>query len=368
MLHCARIGSFAAPRLTAAAPRLLTGRGRSLAFAMALVVAYVPRASAAVEESKASSGAAPRSGATPSASDALLAKGHAALASGDMQRALEHYREAYTRAPRFDTAANLGLVELELGQRAAAATHLAAALRDYPAAGDAAQKKALLEKVAAASDELGRSTVSVKGRDGKRSDFAVVELDGAKVGVVPLVVDVYAAPGKHRIGASLGGAAAVREVELKAGEAKEVALELGPGAASPSTGGAPLGTGYLATIVSGSLLATAALATGAAFVMSSATSRAAADERIAALAVLQPNDPTNCNLRAGLCDQILSLQGDSDAATIGAVVGFVAGAMLGGGTIAYGLLAAPGDASSASATVMPWLGPSGAGVGFAAAF
>ena len=66
----------------------------------------------------------PPARAQDSSVEGLLRKGHEALERGQEKQALEAYRAAFAKEARFDTAANLGLLELASGQAGLAAGHL----------------------------------------------------------------------------------------------------------------------------------------------------------------------------------------------------------------------------------------------------
>jgi tetratricopeptide (TPR) repeat protein len=227
------------------------------------------------------------------AASSLLEQGHAASKEGKRSDALEAYQRSFEKAARYDTAANLGLLELELGNKSDAAKHLALALMYFPKDGDAALRGLLRQKL----DELDPATVAA----------------GEKA------AQAFASP-----------------------------------STDAANGGTRVKSSYLGVVLSGSLLTIAAVAVGTAFTVDTVVLDNSAKERIAALQSLTGG--SDCAGRQELCDEIVAFQDKRDATRIGAIVGWVAAGAFLAGTLGYGLAVSPVEQRD-RVTVMPWLVP-----------
>ncbi len=160
----------------------------------------------------------PTGGQAEDDADRLFRAGKKAFAEGKLEEALEAYRSAWTRKKAYYIAANLGQVELELGQHLAAARHLAHALSTtIPPEVRIAVEAALLE----AKKHVAALKISAE------QDGVEIWVDGASVGKSPLRVEVFVEPGTHSVRARRGGIeSAPVEVNVERGLSRQV--ELGP--------------------------------------------------------------------------------------------------------------------------------------------
>lgn len=167
---------------------------------------------------------------TPADADAETAmrEGIAATKEGRFEEAAAAYARAYAVAPRFDVAANLGDVELQLGRFADAAIHLEKALALMPLTAPPAAKKRVEEGLAKARAESVRVELAVT----PPGETSVSVDDRANE-----VVDghLYAMPGEHRIAVTRPGhRPASGVVRGSAGETTTLRLELvAEGGATP---------------------------------------------------------------------------------------------------------------------------------------
>lgn len=159
---------------------------------------------------------------TAADAEGAMREGIEATKAGRFEEAAAAYGRAYAIAPRFDVAANLGDVELQLGRFADAATHLEKALALMPLTAPPAAKKRVEEGLAKA-----------------RAESVRVELTVTPLGELEVSVDerpaevvdghLYAMPGEHRVTARRAGhAPASGSIRGSAGETTTLQLELVP--------------------------------------------------------------------------------------------------------------------------------------------
>ncbi len=292
--------------------------------------------------------------------DDALDRGRQALRSSDVQKAYREYRAAFDASPRYDTAANLGLVELDLKRSAEAAAHLAFALVNFPEDGDPALRAALRAKLnGELAPYLATVSIAVK-KDGAPFHGAEVDVDGVMVGRAPLE-PVLLAPGEHRFEARTESSHDAITRTVTAGQPDVVNLEPRPIA---RVAGA-----YASVVAGGALLSAAALALGAAFTADAVLLDKSANERVAALQQANGGrQPCDTQPNQDLCNEITAFQNKRDQVRIGAIVGFVGAGLLLGGTIGYAVAAAPKKEPAHAARVAPWVGPDGAGLTLGASF
>lgn len=148
-------------------------------------------------------------------------KGNALYKEGKWAEAEGEYEKALSLRKTHDVAANLGHAELRQGKWTEAAEHLAFSVRSWPMTGNA-EKRAFAQKgLEEARGKVGALEVRVSAAG------AEVMVDGKRVGLSPLEVEVFVEPGAHGVEAKLAGHEDAREaVEVGAGASKVVELSL----------------------------------------------------------------------------------------------------------------------------------------------
>jgi hypothetical protein len=162
----------------------------------------------------------------PDTAEDLGRKGNALSREGKLPEAIEAYTAALKRGPSYAVAANLGVVELKLGQHRSAAEHLELAQRLAPTDAKPAVTAALAKALSEARSHLGPLRIRVSPVD------AHVELDGVLIGSGTAAAERYVEPGVHQVAVARDGYLTRRKwVEVKAGEPLEVVLTLAARAA-----------------------------------------------------------------------------------------------------------------------------------------
>lgn len=195
----------------------MSRRAAGSALAFGLVIAFVAPVVLAQPPSE-----------TPASSedvaDILFAEATRAMKEGQTQIAYEKLKLAWDRKKSMDIAANLALLERELGKKADAAQHLEFALRNFPPTGNAAIKQRMSDDLAALEKEVARVTLFAPPGATVRVDGRAVELNGAAI--------LYVDPGARKISAThpaLGDA----EQSIDAQPGVEVVVRLEPTRALP---------------------------------------------------------------------------------------------------------------------------------------
>jgi hypothetical protein len=165
--------------------------------------------------------------------DALLEEGRKLGDAGKFEAAREKLREAFKLKQSYDIAGNLGLVEAQLGEDAAAAEHLDYAIRIFPARAKPESKRHVVEVFNASKSRVGcfRFHVNV---DGARLILGERELGPspnpnlfcAKPGAVTLTVD---RDGFH---------SSTLQLEAKASEEQPISITLEANRSDAGGGGA----------------------------------------------------------------------------------------------------------------------------------
>jgi tetratricopeptide (TPR) repeat protein len=272
--------------------------------------------------------------------DDLLERAHAAEIAGDHARALAGYRAAHRQAPRFDTAASLGLAEARAGDAARAADHLGEALALFPPDGAPALRERLTRELAVLERKV--AVVHVAAPAGAR-----VTVAGRYLGLAPLARPIHLAAGVVRFEASLDGAAAGVERRLEPGTTARV--ELAPTA--------PAVLPYV-LIGGGGALSIAAIALGAGLLAGAERRIEDANATRSALDGLGAAEP--CATHAAACAALEEdARAGDDMRLAGAILLGGGGALL-AGTIAYAVgLTVKEDGDTALA---PLLAPGTAGL------
>jgi hypothetical protein len=285
----------------------------------------------------------------------LYQKGNAAVEQKNWSEAEAAYREAWKLARTFDVAANLGLVELRLGNYRAAAEFLAYSIRNVPPSSKPAQRQRTQQLFDEARAKVGAVRVKASVPD------AVVSIDGARITPDDVAFDVFIDPGTHTLEAQRDGYQSARTtVELKAGEAKEAPLTLAP--LPPER----------RSVVPGAVLgsvAGAALVTGIGlFVAGRSKGASGASERDAILKVHHScvTAAANYDPRCPDVESTATAANTFQKAGVGLMVG--AGVAAIGTVIFFVLPASSASARSGGLRVSPALSPSLGGLVFSGAF
>src|SRR5687768_10452564 len=162
-------------------------RGAGSALALGLLVASIAPVATAQ----------PRADPPPASEDVadiLFAEATRAMKEGQTQVAYEKLKLAWDRKKSMDIAANLALLERELGKKADAAQHLEFALRNFPPTGNDAIKQRMTDDLAALEKEVARVTLFAPPGATVRVDGRPIELHGAPV--------LYIDPGTRKIDAT----------------------------------------------------------------------------------------------------------------------------------------------------------------------
>ncbi len=117
--------------------------------------------------------------------DEHFRRGKALLQEGQRHQAYEQYLEAWKLKQTFDTAANLGNIELELGMSSDAAEHLAFSLRSYAVTGTTKEQIDRIKSVFAQARALVIAVSIHTNVDG-----AEVLVDGRTIGRSPVVSEI----------------------------------------------------------------------------------------------------------------------------------------------------------------------------------
>lgn len=153
--------------------------------------------------------------------DALLKEGIALGNERKWPESRKKLEEAWSLKKSYDIAANLALVEDELGDHAAAATHLEYAIRTFPTSGKPEHRTTLSEQFRMIRAKVGslRIQLDVEG--------VSVLVDGIEVGRSPLATEVFVEPGSRVVEARKQGYKPLRRpVTAEPGKSQAFRLEL----------------------------------------------------------------------------------------------------------------------------------------------
>jgi hypothetical protein len=297
----------------------------------------------------------------------------------DAQRwpeARDAFLAAWKLKRSYDVAANLGDVELLLGEARSAAEHLAYALREFPAGGKPALRATLTKRFDEARRLVGALRIQVS------KPGAEVFVDGRSIGYAPIDDEVFVEPGTHQLTAQREGYTdATVSIEAKAGGASEVTLTLEPAAAPAVTAKLPeatvvqpahsaeeyAGGPRRAMLIGGAATAGAAAVAGVVFTVLAVAKGDEAESQRDAL--VRENGPGACT-RASAPAACSDLRDADDAhirAANGAILSFAAAGAIGAGTAIYWLATRP-SASQQGVRAMPVVGASGFGVSVSGEF
>lgn len=151
----------------------------------------------------------------------LFKKGETAYRAGKKQEAYEAYLAAWNVHKSFDIAANLAVVELDLGKSADAANHVSYAIQNFPPSVPAKTARELEDLLKTAESGAGALAILVD------KPGAGVLVDASVVGASPLAGPFYVAPGSHTVQARLTGfVTASAQASVVKGVTATVKLEL----------------------------------------------------------------------------------------------------------------------------------------------
>ncbi|WP_437924576.1 PEGA domain-containing protein [Sorangium sp. So ce291] len=326
----------------------------------------------------------------PAEADALTDKarqlydeGLAALNRSRWAEAHASFLAAWRIKRHYQIASNLGVAELRLGKHRDAAEHLSWYLREAPAERTAQRQRAeaLLKEALAKVATITATTVP---------EGAEVTVDGVVIGRTPLPLPVFLDPGRHVIGAELGGYKPGQEqIEPAAGDAIGVALHLvrsdaeAPAAAVPATAGPraaseaglaklpdaamepPAARSWVPVVVLG---AASVVGLGVGVGMTVASNDAAAEKDERKQGILREGgqcvDPASAFVER--CKALRSAGSRADTFANGARVAFIASGALAAAAVTYVLW--PHADAKASRTVLPEVRADGAGLIVSGAF
>ncbi|NUP10722.1 MAG: PEGA domain-containing protein [Polyangiaceae bacterium] len=194
--------------------------------------------------------------AQPDPADQLLAEGMELGKKSQWQEARAKIAEAWKLKKSYDIAGNLGLVEVQVGDYAAAAEHLDYARRTIPAHVKPEKRKRIEDQLAEAKAKVGCARVTVNV-DGSR-----LKLGDRTLGPTPTDDLLCAAPGTHTLTIERDGYASQQKfwsAQANKEERLEIVLQQqgsgggGAGAAGGEggSGGEGLGGGAGGTVGSG---------------------------------------------------------------------------------------------------------------------
>ncbi|WP_437574876.1 hypothetical protein [Sorangium sp. So ce887] len=145
-----------------------------------------------------------------------------AVAEGRLAEARDMWLQIWQLDPSEMAACNVGQLSFRIGDMPRAAEFLTACLERAPAPADASAR----ERYQSRALDLARATQAVGMLTFAVPRGAELSVDDRPVGRAPLGRAVFVAPGSHRVRAALGEAAKETPVEVRAGEAREVVLDL----------------------------------------------------------------------------------------------------------------------------------------------
>jgi hypothetical protein len=330
---------------------------------------------------------APKSGETAAMTEKareLYTEGTKAMDSGRYGEAHAALLAAWSLKQHAQIAANLGAAEVQLGRYRDAAAHLTFYLREAPKE-KVKERLSAQELLARARKHVGALSIKVEPAG------AEVLVDGEIVGKAPLAEEVFVDPGARVIEARQEGYATRKQaVSVAAGASQSVTLTLeqappaGAGAAAAEAGAAEAGapaaagaptkpawkgiaggegrekpTSGVRPLVIGGIVATgAAMSLGVAFAIVSSVHAADAEEQREA--IVEKGSPTCLSPAKGAaCEAIEDSIGARDRFGNLSVFSFVAGGLLGAGTVVYALTA-PRPLGKAPVRAAPVVTPDGA--------
>ncbi|WP_437597201.1 hypothetical protein [Sorangium sp. So ce590] len=147
-----------------------------------------------------------------------------AVAEGRLAEARDMWLQIWQLDPSEMAACNVGQLSFRVGDMPRAAEFLTACLERAPAPAPA--DAGARERYQSRALDLARATQAVGALTFAVPLGAELSVDDRPVGRAPLGRAVFVAPGSHRVRAALGEAAKETSVEVRAGEVREVVLDL----------------------------------------------------------------------------------------------------------------------------------------------
>ncbi|MEJ7732924.1 MAG: PEGA domain-containing protein [Polyangiaceae bacterium] len=267
------------------------------------------------------------------------------------------YQASWDARKSFDTAGNLGNVELQVGQHREAAEHLGYALKNFPPSGTT-EKRAFIEKRYAEALALV-STLDIT----TNPDGATIYLDDKPIGKTPLVDAVYVEPGGHTVSAKLvGHKDDTKTVEGVKGERQKIFFAL-TAAGDTTVPELPPKSRPVWPYVAFGGLAAAGLGVGITFMVLSSGKGSKREDKLAELGGGNPCGAGTPHVNE--CSEIADLTGDESTFRAVGISGLAAGGVGVIGFIAYAIASAgtssPSPATSGSTATVRFVPSVGAG-------
>jgi hypothetical protein len=308
--------------------------------------------------------------------DALFQEANRLVAQKKWAEAEAKLLEARALNPSFDITTNLGHTQVRLGKYRQAATNLALALRNWPVIGAMASKRAIaVKQLDEVRPFVAEVSVSVNVPD------AAIFVDGERVGTSPMKETIFLDPGTHKIEATLAGhERGTQKLEAAKGSTPSVTLTLKPSSGAPAVG-TPSKTELVAaaqpemkqpevktqplqpqpirtqpiqqeptpqgaklsvrTIVIGAGIATSAVLVGTGIGLAVASSQKGAGVSTRLDELEKQDGPSPCFVpwrNVSACNEVVKLSNEQSTLTNGAIWTFIAGGVVGAGTLAYTLI------------------------------
>ena len=146
----------------------------------------------------------------------LIELGSAALERKDFSTALDYFQRAFSVVPSPNLRFNIAVALEKLGRDQEAATEFERFLLEAAGSQPSAQAYARTQ-IGILESKLARLTI-------RSSPGALIEIDGKELGTAPLDHSVRLSPGVRTVVAKKGGRIAKSELQLAAGERREIAL------------------------------------------------------------------------------------------------------------------------------------------------
>lgn len=293
--------------------------------------------------------AAPPAAAPAGEADQLFQQGVDARKAGKLAEAEALFEKAWAMKKTWDIAANLGLVEFNLGKLPEGAEHVHYAMVNLPPTESDETRANLTKAFAAARDQIGGVDVLCD------VDGAEVRIAGKLKGTTPLRMTQFVAPGQVTIEVRKDGyVPASKTVEVKGGGSMQIELVLTK--QTEATAGPRkellIGGGAAALVLAG---------VGVGLLV------AASDKGGAALKVSDAIHDGGRSCVAGAanfdsrCDSVKNESSAADIMNRAGIGLLIGGGAIAAGTAAYWLLAPRGSAKD-SASVVPIVATNGASV------
>lgn len=159
----------------------------------------------------------------PTARREAYRTGYAAIERRDWAEAQRIFDALWHEERAYDVALHLGQAEFQLGRYRDAAEHLAFGVAHMPPGESEELRERGILALERARSKVGTLQIVVN------RPSAEVHIDGVLIGSAPLEGERFVVPGRHRVEASLAGYETKSTlVEIRAGEAQELAFELVP--------------------------------------------------------------------------------------------------------------------------------------------